>query len=209
VKPTAPLPPEELIEEISQPLARVIHRQPVVPAPQITIPPPPPLQPRSHPGHSTGQRVRHFMLWAGLGLIVLVGALVWSQRSAHTAFQNSCRMALQTHTTPLKHLRHQIKILAREHSIEVLDKDLQITADPPNHQITVSVRYIRPLMGIPMRYRVEQTLSNYALPLELVADIPPTEIEVINISQSELEQYRKEKQRRAAISAKNQPSDTP
>ncbi|MBX7219800.1 MAG: serine/threonine protein kinase [Blastocatellia bacterium] len=143
------------------------------------------------------QSVVRYVVTGGLcGFILYVVVTFGLQQMTCSAIEQDLKTSLLTHKPSVSGLRPHVRSILAQRAVEVSDQNLHIKVDPPNQQVMISIDYISPLLTVPMRYHVEQTVHNFVLPIEEVAHAAATDLEVINISPTELESYRVEQTQR-------------
>lgn len=134
---------------------------------------------------------------AAVILVTLYAAVAFSIcRRTNAALEDDLSRVLKTDLAPVAGLRGRVKAVLASHGIDVPEKNLRITLDPPSQRATVTIEYHRPVLTLPLRFRAVGTAENVPLTLDKVADVRPTEVDVVNTSRRELERYRQELQRR-------------
>lgn len=130
-------------------------------------------------------------------LVMMYAAVAFSIcRRTNAALEDDLSRVLKNNLAPVPGLRGRVKAVLSSHGIDVPDKNLRITLDPPSQRATVTIEYQRPVLTLPLRFRAVGTAENIPLTLDTVAAAQPSEVEVVNTSRRELERYRQELQRR-------------
>lgn len=128
-----------------------------------------------------------------LALLVVGYALTiygW-YRQANVRLGQQLAALAQDRREPLHTLRRRTEAQLAAHKLRV--DNVQVRLDPPNQQITIRVRYQRSLLGIPLGFEAEGVAHAVPMTLDMLADIPPAQAEVMNVSRREVERYRAER----------------
>lgn len=134
---------------------------------------------------------------AAVMLVTLYATVAFSIcRRTNAALEDDLSRVLKNDLAPVAGLRGRVRAVLASHGIDVPEKNLRITLDPPSQRATVTIEYHRPVLTLPLRFRAVGTAENLPLSLDTVAAAKPTEVEVVNTSRRELERYRQELQRR-------------
>lgn len=130
-------------------------------------------------------------------LVTLYAAIAFSLcRRTNASLEDELSRVLKNDLAPVTGLRGRVKAVLASHGIDVPEKNLRITLDPPSRRATVAIEYHRSVLTLPLRFRAVGTAENVPLTLGMVAAAQPTEVDVVNTSRRELERYRQELQRR-------------
>jgi serine/threonine-protein kinase len=130
-------------------------------------------------------------------LVTLYAAIAFALcRRTNTVLEDELSGVLKNNLAPVAGLRGRVRAVLASHGIDVPEKNLRITLDPPSRRATVAIEYQRSVLTLPLRFRAVGAAENVSLTLGQVADVRPTEVEVVNTSRRELERYRQELQQR-------------
>lgn len=125
-------------------------------------------------------------------VVAAIGTLIHQYLTYHSLRQKLISAVSARHPN-LKELHQQIEQIAVHQGIALPSQAVKIIVDPPNHQLTVVLKYTSSYCAIPLHYEIEQTVQDYPLTLEELAQVPVGDLQLVNISAIELENYRFEK----------------
>ncbi|HNG93910.1 MAG TPA: hypothetical protein PLB32_14010, partial [Acidobacteriota bacterium] len=125
-------------------------------------------------------------------VMAAIGTLIHQYLTYHSLRQKLVSVVGARHPN-LKELHQQIEQMAIHQGIELPSQAVKIIVDPPNQQLTVVLKYTSSYCAIPLHYEIEQTVQDYPLTLEELAQVPVGDLQLVNISAIELENYRFEK----------------
>lgn len=102
-------------------------------------------------------------------------------------------------------LRSKIQERLKDRSLYIPDESIAINANFEKKQVAISINYKRPLLFVPIRYKVERQ-STINLTMDQILQVKKEDqIELAGITQEQIEEYRKKKAEEEAEKAKNNP----
>ncbi|OYT70192.1 MAG: hypothetical protein CFK52_11725 [Chloracidobacterium sp. CP2_5A] len=142
------------------------------------------------------RRARAAAALAGLALIGYAVATYLTYRQSNADLERRLVALAQDRSYSVATLRDRALALLAERGLSA--ESVRIRLDPPNQQVFLRARYRRSILGLTLRFQAEGAATVVPMTLDMLADLPAAQVEVVNVSPRELDRYRAERRQRAA-----------